>query len=126
MTTLIAVRPRGPYDLRMTLGGVRDGTLRLLEGGAELVFATPAGPAHARVAQRTDGTLRVALDAPDDASALDRLRFLLAVDDDIAPFLAMAARDNLLAGSVPEPAACAQPAREPASTRSWPASRASS
>jgi DNA-3-methyladenine glycosylase II len=79
---------------------VRDGTLRLLDDGAELVFATPAGPAHARVAQCTDGTLWVALDAPDDASALDRLRFLLAVDDDIAPFLAMAARDELLAGSL--------------------------
>ena len=100
MTTLIEIRPRGPYYLRMTLGGVRDGTLRLLDDGAELVFATPAGPAHARIAQRSDGTLRVALAAPDAACALDRLRFLLAVDDDIAPFLAMAERDDLLAGPV--------------------------
>jgi 3-methyladenine DNA glycosylase/8-oxoguanine DNA glycosylase len=100
VTTLIELRPRGPYNLRMTLGGVRDGTLRLLEGGAELVFATAAGPAHARVAQRSDGSLQVALAAPDDACALDRLRFLLAVDDDIAPFLAMAERDDLLAGRV--------------------------
>jgi 3-methyladenine DNA glycosylase/8-oxoguanine DNA glycosylase len=100
VTTLIDVRPRGPYNLRMTLGGVRDGTLRLLDDGAELVFATPAGPAHARVAQRSDGALQVALAAPDDASALDRLRFLLAVDDDIAPFLALAERDALLAGPV--------------------------
>ncbi len=100
MTTLIEVRPSGPYDMRMTLGGVRDGTLRLLDDGAELVFATPAGPAHARVAQRRDGALRIALAAPDDGSALDRLRFLLALDDDIAPFLALAARDDLLAGPV--------------------------
>jgi 3-methyladenine DNA glycosylase/8-oxoguanine DNA glycosylase len=100
VTTPIEIRPRGPYHLRMTLGGVRDGTLRLLDDGAELVFATPAGPAHARVAQRTDGSLQVALAAPDDASALDRLRFLIALDDDIAPFLAMAERDDLLAGPV--------------------------
>jgi len=100
VTMLTEIRPRGPYNLRMTLGGVRDGTLRLLDDGAELVFATPAGPAHARIAQRSDGTLRVALAAPDAACALDRLRFLLAVDDDIAPFLAMAERDDLLAGPV--------------------------
>ena len=34
------------------------------------------------------------------ACALDRLRFLLGVDDDIAPFLALAERDSLLAGPV--------------------------
>jgi 3-methyladenine DNA glycosylase/8-oxoguanine DNA glycosylase len=100
VTALIELRPRGPYQLRTTLGGVRDGTLRLGQGGAELVFATAAGPAHARVAQRADGGLQIALDAPDEACALDRLRFLLAVDDDIAPFLALAARDPLLAGPV--------------------------
>jgi 3-methyladenine DNA glycosylase/8-oxoguanine DNA glycosylase len=100
MTIAIELRPRGPYHLRMTLGGVRDGTLRLHDDGAELVFGTPAGPAHARVAQRSDGALQIALAAPDDPSALDRLRFLLAVDDDIAPFLALAQRDELLAGSV--------------------------
>ena len=100
MTAAIELRPRGPYDLRMTLGAVRDGTLRLHDDGAELAFATPAGPAHARVAQRRDGTLRIALDAPDAPSALDRLRFLLGVDDDIAPFLALAERDPLLSAPV--------------------------
>jgi 3-methyladenine DNA glycosylase/8-oxoguanine DNA glycosylase len=100
MTAAIELRPRGPYNLRQTLGGVRDGTLRLHDDGAELAFATPAGPAHARVAQRRDGTLTIALDAPDAPSALDRLRFLLAVDDDITPFLALAARDPLLSASV--------------------------
>ncbi|HET6173087.1 MAG TPA: hypothetical protein VFD90_10800 [Gaiellales bacterium] len=84
----------------MTLGAVRDGTVRLHDYGAELAFATAAGPAHARVAQRTDGMLAIALDAPDAAAGLDRLRFLLGVDDDIAPFLAMAERDPLLAGPV--------------------------
>jgi DNA-3-methyladenine glycosylase II len=100
MTTAIELRPRGPYHLRMTLAGVRDGTLRLRDDGAELVFGTPAGPAHARVVQRSDGALQIGLAAPDDASALDRLRFLLALDDDIAPFLALAERDELLAGAV--------------------------
>jgi DNA-3-methyladenine glycosylase II len=98
--TTIELRPRSPYHLRMTLGGVRDGTLRLHDDGAELVFATPAGPAHARVGQRGDGSLAIALDAPDASCALDRLRFLLGVDDDIAPFFALAERDPLLAGPV--------------------------
>jgi 3-methyladenine DNA glycosylase/8-oxoguanine DNA glycosylase len=96
MTALIQLRPRGPYHLRMSLGPARDGTVRVRDGCAELAFATLAGPAHARVAQQSDGLLRIALDAPDEACALDRLRFLLAVDDDIAPFLALAARDPLL------------------------------
>ncbi|HEY3614840.1 MAG TPA: hypothetical protein VGK92_14095 [Gaiellales bacterium] len=96
MTALIELRPRGPYHLRMSLGPARDGTVRVRDGVAELAFATPGGPAHARVAQQADGALRIALDAPDEPSALDRLRFLLAVDDDIEPFLAMAARDSLL------------------------------
>lgn len=100
MTAVIELRPRGPFQLRMTLGAVRDGTLRLHDDGAELVFATAAGPAHARVAQRRDGTLAIALAAPDAAAALDRLRFLLGLDDDIAPFLAMAERDSLLSASV--------------------------
>jgi AraC family transcriptional regulator of adaptative response / DNA-3-methyladenine glycosylase II len=100
VTAAIELRPRGPYDLRMTLGGVRDGTLRLHDDGAELAFATAAGPAHARVVQRRDGALTIAIDAPDAPSALDRLRFLLGVDDDISPFLALAARDPLLSASV--------------------------
>jgi 3-methyladenine DNA glycosylase/8-oxoguanine DNA glycosylase len=100
LTSAIELRPRGPYNLRMTLGAVRDGTLRLHDDGAELAFATAAGSAHARVAQRRDGTLTIALDAPDAASALDRLRFLLAVDDDISPFLALAERDPLLGAAV--------------------------
>ena len=96
MTALIELRPRGPYHLRMSLGPARDGTVRVRDGCAELAFATSAGPAYARVAQLPDGLLRVALDAPDDGCALDRLRFLLAVDDDIGPFLALAERDSLL------------------------------
>jgi 3-methyladenine DNA glycosylase/8-oxoguanine DNA glycosylase len=100
VTAAIELRPRGPYNLRMTLGAVRDGTVRLHDGGAELAYATPAGPAHARVSQRRDGTLTIALDSSDAASALDRLRFLLGVDDDIAPFLALADRDPLLSASV--------------------------
>jgi 3-methyladenine DNA glycosylase/8-oxoguanine DNA glycosylase len=100
VTTPIELIPRAPYHLRMTVAGVRDGTLRASGDGFELVFATPAGPAHAHVAQRTDGTLQIALTAPDDASALDRLRFLLALDDDIGEFLALAERDDLLAGPV--------------------------
>jgi 3-methyladenine DNA glycosylase/8-oxoguanine DNA glycosylase len=100
VTALIALRPRGPYHLRMSLGPARDGTVRVRDGCAELVFATAAGPAHARVAQQSDGLLRIALDAPDESCALDRLRFLLAVDDDIEPFLALAARDPLLRAPV--------------------------
>jgi len=74
VTATIELRPRGPYNLRMTVGAVRDGTLRLHDDGAELVFATVAGPAHARVAQRVmNGTDRA-------------VQVLMAEDGDILLF----------------------------------------
>ena len=128
MTTTIELRPRGPYNLRMTVGAVRDGTLRLHDDGAELVFATAAGPAHARVAQRGDGTLqRSRLDAPDAPCALDRLRFLLGGRRRHRA-VPRPGRARLAAGRAAwrARAACARAAPEPACTRSCARSPGSS
>ena len=127
VTALIELRPRGPYHLRMTLGGVRDGTLRLRDGGAELVFATPAGPAHARVAQRSRRRrCAIALAAPDDACALDRLRFLLARRRrHRAVPRAWPRATTCCARRWRAPAGCAPRARAPACTRSCAGSPAS-
>jgi 3-methyladenine DNA glycosylase/8-oxoguanine DNA glycosylase len=67
----------------------------------EVGFRADDEPAIARIAQRPDGTLTGTLttSAPLDV-ALDELRFVLAVDDDHSPFLAMAAADELLAHAI--------------------------
>ena len=74
--------PTGPYRLRLMTRGTWRGEL----------------PRH-RVAtawQRPDG--RVVVRAPDE-EALDRARFMLALDDDTGPFHARFARDPLLGPS---------------------------
>ena len=127
VTTVVELRPRGPYHLRMTLGGVRDGTLRLTDGRcrARLRDARRAPPTRASRSAPT-GRCRSRSPRPTTRAALDRLRFLLALDDDIAPFLALAERDDLLAGAGgarPRPARAAH--RHAACTRScarWPGS----
>ena len=101
MTPTIELRPRGPYNLRMTVGAVRDGTLRLRDDGAELVFATAAGPAHARVAQRGDGDAA----ASPSTRPTRRARSTACAScwrwtTTSRPFLALAERDSLLAGPV--------------------------
>lgn len=94
VTTL---RPRPPYDLRLSAGGSAGGTRRWHGNVLLVALATPAGPGRAAVRQRHDGQLHVAVDAPDAAAALDALRFVLAVDDDHSPFLRMARRDARMA-----------------------------
>jgi 3-methyladenine DNA glycosylase/8-oxoguanine DNA glycosylase len=54
------------------------------------------GPALARVWQGRDGDLHVVLEAADPAAALDRLRFVLAVDDDHTEFLRRFGSDPLI------------------------------
>lgn len=62
-----------------------------------LALGTPAGTARAAVRQRHDGDLEVGLTGPDAAAALDAVRFVLATDDDHAPFLRLARRDPRMA-----------------------------
>lgn len=62
-----------------------------------LALATDAGPARAAVRQRGDGDLEAAVRGPDIPAALDALRFVLAIDDDHAPFLRLARRDARMA-----------------------------
>ena len=91
-----SLRARGPYVLGLVAGGSRGGTASFADDTLTTAFDTEAGPALARVWQQRDGRLAVRVDSPDHASALDRLRFLLAVDDDHTPFLRRFARDPLL------------------------------
>lgn len=94
------VRPVPPYDLRLSAGGTAGGTRRWQ--GAVLLMALPteSGDSRAAVRQRHDGELEVAIRAPDAATALDHVRFMLATADDHAPFLRLARRDSRMASVV--------------------------
>lgn len=96
-TLVTTVRPRPPYELRLSAGGSAGGTRRWHGSVLVMALSTPAGAGRAAVRQRHDGLLDVAVDAPDAASALDAVRFMLAVDDDHSAFLRMARRDARMA-----------------------------
>ena len=78
-----------------------DPTRRLRDGTFGLAYEAGGGPCTAYVRQQPGGSLAVSLSAPDEAAAHDRLRWLLAVDVDVMPFLALAREDPLLRDCVP-------------------------
>jgi 3-methyladenine DNA glycosylase/8-oxoguanine DNA glycosylase len=82
------VQPRGPYAL--TLSGRGDSTRRFRDG---LLTAALRGGGVGTAWQRRDGG--VVLRAPSN-HGLERLRFVLALDDDHTPFLRRFSRDPLL------------------------------
>jgi 3-methyladenine DNA glycosylase/8-oxoguanine DNA glycosylase len=85
-----AVRPRGPYSLRVSTRLAGDATRTAIDG--VLVAALASGGAG-RAWQQADGTVQ--LRAPSEAG-IEELRFVLAVDDDHSEFLRGFARDPLI------------------------------
>jgi len=96
-TTLL---PRPPYSLALSARTAGDATRSFRDGVLTLVFEGGGEPALARVWQRPDGTLGVRLESRSPAEALERLRFVLAADDDHTPFLQRFAGDPLLGGPI--------------------------
>jgi 3-methyladenine DNA glycosylase/8-oxoguanine DNA glycosylase len=85
----IAVRPRGPYSLELSARLAGDATRRMREG---LVTARCAG-GIARAWQSPDGTVTI---RSGSAAAAEKLRWMLALDDDHSEFLRRIADDALL------------------------------
>jgi 3-methyladenine DNA glycosylase/8-oxoguanine DNA glycosylase len=97
--------PRQPYSLALSARGRGDPTRSFRNGVLSLVVNGRDGPALARVHQRRDGSLAARIEgtAAHDATAhdaLDRLRFVLAVDADHRPFLERFRDDPLLADPI--------------------------
>jgi DNA-3-methyladenine glycosylase II len=88
--------PTPPYSLAASARMRSDATRFFRDGVLTLVFEAGGGPALARVAQRADGTLAVWVEGADAESARERLRFLLAVDDDHSEFARRFADDPLV------------------------------
>lgn len=91
------LRPARPYDLRLSATGGAGATRRWHGAVLAIALRTPAGPARAAVRQRPDGDLDAAVHGPDLPSAVDALRFVLAVDEGHAAFLRIARRDPRMA-----------------------------
>jgi 3-methyladenine DNA glycosylase/8-oxoguanine DNA glycosylase len=89
----LAVSPRGPYSLRLSAGRSSDSTRRCRGDRMVAVFRVEGRIEWAGARQRPDG--RMELEAMSEAS-LDRLRFVLGLDDDHTPFLRRFADDPLL------------------------------
>ena len=90
------VVPKAPYSLALSARMKSDTTRVFRDGVLTMAFEAAGAPALAQVRQRPDGSLVVRLDAPDTAAALDKVRFILAADDDHSPFLRRFARDPLV------------------------------
>ena len=85
----IAVRPRGPYSLALSARLAGDATRRMREG---LVTAR-CGGGEARAFQSPDGTVTI---RSESATAAEKLRWMLALDDDHSEFLLRFAGDPLV------------------------------
>lgn len=87
------IRPAGAYLLRLS-AGFGDATKRVAEG---IVTATLGGEEWARARQGTDGTVTIRATSDE---AVERMRFVLALDDDHTEFLLRFAADPLLGPSL--------------------------
>jgi 3-methyladenine DNA glycosylase/8-oxoguanine DNA glycosylase len=85
----IAVRPSGPYSLALSTRLASDATRRVREG---LVTAR-CGGGLARAWQSRDGIVTI---RSDSTAAAEKLRWVLALDDDHSEFLRRVADDPLL------------------------------
>ena len=88
--------PRPPYSLALSARLKSDATRVFRDGVLTMAFEAD-GPALARVYQRPDGSLAVRVEGDAPEVALERLRFVLAADDDHTQFLRRFEGDPLLA-----------------------------
>lgn len=93
MTVTARIRPAGPYSLALTARGASDATRVWRDG----VLRAVVGDGHAVATQLRDGT--VVVRGPNE-EAVERLRWMLAVDDDHTEFLRRFKRDPLLRGPI--------------------------
>jgi DNA-3-methyladenine glycosylase II len=91
------VRPRGPYSLALSARLASDATRTFRDGVLRTTLETESGLERALAAQAADSTVTIRAESEE---GLDRLRFVLGLDDDHTPFLRRFDRDPLLGESV--------------------------
>ncbi|HSK15646.1 MAG TPA: hypothetical protein VK915_05705 [Gaiellaceae bacterium] len=98
LETTIVARP--PYSLALSARHASDATRRFRDGVLTLALEAGGTPALASVRQRPDGVLEARVEGADPEPVLERLRFVLAADDDHSPFLRRFGDDPLLGGAI--------------------------
>ncbi len=93
------LRPRGPYSLRLSARHAGDATRRFRDGVLTARVTVDDGHELARAWQRPDGTICVAAESD---GGVDRLRFVLGIDDDHSEFLRRFAADHMLGRTLRE------------------------
>jgi DNA-3-methyladenine glycosylase II len=90
------VVPKAPYSLALSARMKSDATRIFRDGILTMAFEVDGAPHLARTRQDPDGRLNVRIEGPRAGEALEKVRFVLAVDDDHAPFLIRFGRDPLI------------------------------
>ena len=90
------VVPKPPYSLALSARMKSDATRVFRDGVLTMAFEVDEAPALARVHQRGDGSLAVRVEGTHLGGALQKVRFVLAADDDHSLFLRRFERDPLL------------------------------
>jgi AraC family transcriptional regulator of adaptative response / DNA-3-methyladenine glycosylase II len=94
LTTELSVAPSGPYSLAQSARLSGDATRTFRDGIMTAVLAVDGPPEVARALQRPDGVVVIRADS---TAAAERLRWILALDDDHSEFLRAVRDDPLLA-----------------------------
>jgi 3-methyladenine DNA glycosylase/8-oxoguanine DNA glycosylase len=97
LTIEASLRPRGPYNLALTARAASDATRVFRDGVLDAVVPGAGGPERVRAWQTPDGTVHVVAASEE---GVERVRFVLALDDDHSEFLRGFARDPLLREAV--------------------------
>ena len=93
MTVELAARPHGPYSLALSARLASDATRTFRDGLLTQALAVDGRVEVARAWQSPDGVVSIRADS---AAAAERLRWLLALDDDHSGFLLRVRDDPLL------------------------------
>ena len=93
MSVELALTPRGPYSLALSARISSDATRTFRDGVLIQALAIDGNVEVARARQSPDGTVTIRAESPAGA---ERLRWILALDDDHSGFLLRARTDALL------------------------------
>ncbi|MGB2953846.1 MAG: hypothetical protein WBB74_10735 [Gaiellaceae bacterium] len=92
-----ALRPRGPYSLRLSTRHASDATRVVIDGRLTAALVVAGRIEHVAARQRPDGVICVTAESEE---AVERLRFVLGLDDDHSPFLQRFAADPMLGETI--------------------------
>jgi AraC family transcriptional regulator of adaptative response / DNA-3-methyladenine glycosylase II len=93
LTVEASLRPRGPYSLALTARRAGDSTRTFRDGVVEASIQASGRLERVRAWQQPDGVVLISAETDE---GIERMRFVLALDDDHTPFLRRCRHDPLL------------------------------